>query len=238
MTATQETLTGRPGPTPGSFQSDDGRVLTPPATWALLPPGDAALTRRVKAAGPHWIMQERRGRKLFSRGIWADAQTIARLRDHRADEKDDPAWQARQDAARKRREIDQERYVETFHDAVLAFLAFHQRHAEVARRLAAAITAHATPVGSGTVARATRLELPRKAEAATIAWMRHQTTAYDRMQIQRVKGYRREVRRKLAEQSRRVLNRYRLDQDVDPATCPLYEALVFSEENKSPGPSS
>ena len=46
--------------------------------------------------------------------------------------------------------------VETFHQAVLMFLAFHPRHAELARRLARAVTEHATPVGSGTVARTRR----------------------------------------------------------------------------------
>jgi hypothetical protein len=32
----------------------------------LLPPGDAALTRRVKAADDHWVVQEKKGRKVFS----------------------------------------------------------------------------------------------------------------------------------------------------------------------------
>lgn len=39
-----------PGPTPSTVKSADGTVLTVPDGWALLPPGDAALTRRVKAA--------------------------------------------------------------------------------------------------------------------------------------------------------------------------------------------
>ncbi len=32
----------------------------------LLPPGDAALTRRVKEASDHWVVQEKKGRKTFS----------------------------------------------------------------------------------------------------------------------------------------------------------------------------
>ena len=43
----------------------DSPVLTAPTGWILLPPGDAALTRRVKAAGAHWVVQEKKGRKLF-----------------------------------------------------------------------------------------------------------------------------------------------------------------------------
>eukprot|EP01035_Chromulina_nebulosa_P056444 gene56444-77358_t len=58
--------------------------------------------------------------------------------------------------------------------------------------------AHATPVGSGTVARTKRIPIEQRAEAATIAWMRHQTTGYDSMTIPREKGLRREVRRMLA----------------------------------------
>lgn len=40
-----------PGPTPNSVRSADGNVLTAPDGWLLLQPGDAALTRRLKAAG-------------------------------------------------------------------------------------------------------------------------------------------------------------------------------------------
>ncbi len=60
-----------PGPTPNTLRAADGRVLPAPEGWTLLPPGDAALTRRVKAAGDHWVVQEKKGRKVFSRGVWA-----------------------------------------------------------------------------------------------------------------------------------------------------------------------
>ena len=69
-----------PAPTPNTVRAADGRVLTVPEGWALLPPGDAALTRRVKAAGEHWVVQEKKGRKTFSRGVWAPAATIERIR--------------------------------------------------------------------------------------------------------------------------------------------------------------
>jgi hypothetical protein len=58
-----------PGPNPNTVWAADGRVLTAPDGWVLLPPGDAALTWRVKAAGEHWVVQEKRGRKVFSRGV-------------------------------------------------------------------------------------------------------------------------------------------------------------------------
>ena len=57
-----------------------------------------------------------------------------------------------------------------------------------------------------------------------IAWMRHQTTAYDTMKIPRVKGKRREVRRMLARRSKELLSGYR-DGETAGETCPLRQAL-------------
>lgn len=69
-----------PGPISNTVQTADGTILTVPDDWALLPPGDAALTRRVKAAGDHWVVQEKKDRKVFLRGIWAPAAAIERIR--------------------------------------------------------------------------------------------------------------------------------------------------------------
>lgn len=88
------------------------------------------------------------------------------------------------------------------------------------------ITDHAVPVGSGTVARTERIPIEQRAEAATIAWMRHQTTGYDHMLIPHVKGQRREIRRMLARRSIQLLSRYRQGQIIDPAMCPLSRALA------------
>jgi hypothetical protein len=54
-----------PGPGPNTVRAPDGTVQTAPPGWVLLPPGDAALTRRVKAAGDHWSVQEKKGRKMY-----------------------------------------------------------------------------------------------------------------------------------------------------------------------------
>jgi len=86
------------------------------------------------------------------------------------------------------------------------------------------IADHATPVGSGTVARTKRIPVEQRAEAAVIAWMRHQTTAYDSMTIPRVKGKRREVRRMLAQRSKELLVRYRRG-EIGSSECPLQSAL-------------
>ena len=58
-----------PGPTPNTVRAEDGTILTVPEGWILLSPGDAALTRRVKAAGDHWVVQEKVGRRTSSRCI-------------------------------------------------------------------------------------------------------------------------------------------------------------------------
>ncbi len=214
-----------PGVQPRTVRSADGETLVVPAGWDLLPPGDAALTRRVKAAGASWTVQEKRGRKTFSRGVWAPQATTASIRSELEAERSTEAYAKRRVREVERRETKQDEYVLSFHDAVLGFLAFHQSYFEIATRMANAVTKHATPVGSGTVARTTRIPVEQRAEAAVIAWMRHQTTAYENMPIPRVKGKRREVRRLLAEQSRSLLQVYRLGRPIAPESCPLLKAL-------------
>jgi hypothetical protein len=125
-----------------------------------------------------------------------------------------------------RRDKKQAEYVEDFEGEVRRFLAFSAPFAAHAESFARAVTEHATPVGSGTVARTQRIPVEERAEAAVIAWLRHQTTAYDSMQIDRVKGARREVRRELATRSRALLARHR-GLTAHPAEgCPLCTALA------------
>lgn len=213
-----------PGPRPGTVRDAEGTVHAVPNGWALLPPGDAGLTRRVKAAGEHWMVQEKKGRRTFSKGIWAPQETIRRAGEQLQAERSTDAYQKRKASDARRRQVKQSEYVDDFYSAVLEYLDFHPGHAELGKRLAQAITEHATPVGSGTVARTKRIPVERRAEAAVIAWMRHQTTAYDSMKIPRVKGKRREIRRMLARRSKELLARYRGEQSI-ATRCPLREAL-------------
>ena len=199
-----------------------------PAGWALLPPGDPGLTGRVKKAGPSWTVQEKRGRKLFSRGVWAPASTIESIRAALAIERQDPSYARKLEAGRRKRAVDQVRYEEDFAHAVYLFLGFAPPHDELAGRLAKAIADHAVPVGSGTVARTKRIPIEQRAEAATIAWLRHATTAYDSMHIPAVKGMRREVRRLLAERSRQMLGRYRRGEPIAAESCALLRGLQGS----------
>jgi hypothetical protein len=223
----------QPGPRGNTVRNQRGDVLAVPVGWVLLPPGDAALTRRAKAAGEHWVVQEKKGRKVFSRGIYCPAATVERIRAELAAERATPEHGRRKEAAALRRDKVQREYVDDFHTAVTTFLAFHPTYAELAERLARVVTTHTTPVGSGTVARTERIPIEQRAEAAVIAWLRHQTTAYDTVKIERVKGRRREVRRELARHSHQLLTRYRRGDSLDPA-CPLRRALTGSAQSPSP----
>lgn len=170
-------------------------------------------------------MVEVKGRKRFSKGIWAPTVRIEALKAELLVERQDPSYQRKLDAGRKRRVVEQVVYAEDFRAAVLDCLDFHPMHAEKAEIMARLIADHATPVGSGTVARTERIPIDQRAAAAIIAWMRHQTTGYDRMHIPLVKGKRREVRRLLAQRSVQLLRLYRQGSAIDEATCPLMQAL-------------
>ena len=214
-----------PGLNPRTVRTAQGQLRVPD-DWQLLLPGDAALTRRVKQEGPCWTVSEKKGRKVFGRGVWAPAERIARLRAELEHERADPAYGKKLAAGRARAERKQVGYVEDFRGAVLQFLHFAPVHAGLAECMATAITAHATPVGSGTVARTQRIPLADRAAAAVVAWLRHQTTGYDTMHIARVKGRRREVRRELAEQSKKLLVPYRNGEVVDAESSVLQRALA------------
>jgi hypothetical protein len=212
-----------PGATPNTVRTADGKILASPDGWILLPPGDAALTRRVKAAGDHWVVQEKRGRKIFSRGVWTSAATIERIRADLDAERSTESFAKKKEADARRRDKAQAEYVEDFHGAVMTFLDFHANYDDLAQRMARAVTDHATPVGSGTVARTKRIPVEQRAEAAVIAWMRHKTTGYDSLAIPRVRGKRREVR--LARRSHELLDGYRRGEAVG-VDCSLKKALA------------
>lgn len=220
-----EALEVRPAPKPNYVLLKSGVMVAVPEGWVLLSPGDAALSRRIKKDGPTWTVKKRKGRKEFSLGIWAPAERVDALRLALKIERSDPGYERKLEAACKRRADGEVIYMEDFTKATQAFLNFHSRYEKLAHLLAGLITTHATPVGSGTVARTKRIPIEQRAEAATIAWLRHQTTAYDQLTIPHKKGARREVRRMLAKESIRLLKNYRDGTDVDSTTCPLQRVL-------------
>lgn len=221
-----------PGPSETQGRTVSGEMISLPNGWMIVPPGDPGLTRRIKATGDFWIVQEKKGRKVFSRGVWAPEETVVKIRADLERERDSPAYHKQRAAQAKKRDETQVAYVEDFTEAVYRFLRFDPVHDVTARNLASVVSAHATPVGSGTVARTKRIPIEQRAESAVIAWMRHQTTAYDQLKIPRVAGKRREVRRMLAERSREVLARYRNALSPQP-DCPLMAALHGIDKRES-----
>jgi hypothetical protein len=214
----------QPGRTKGTVLAESGEQLTVPANWAFLPAGDAAITRSVKLKGSTWVVKVRKGKREISLGIWAEGTHILASQEEVEAKRSTPEYARTRQRDLARREAKQQAYVGEFFTEVVRFLDFHQRYEAEAQRLSEKITAHATPVGSGTVARTERIPLAKRAEAAVIAWMRHQTTAYDSMSIPRIKGQRREVRRQLAAKSVEILQAYRQGRDITE-NCPLKKTL-------------
>lgn len=203
----------------------NGEYVTVPDNWAFVPSGDPGLTRRLKATGECWIVVYKRKNRIESKGLWTDSSRIEQIKAKLEEERSSPEYLKKLEAARRARIARQDAYVVEFRQAVVNFLNFAPCYEEMAWDIADAVTDQSVPVGSGTVARTERIPVEKRAEAAVIAWMRHQTTAYDRMQIARIRGERRNVRRELAAQSRKLLEKYRNGEPVDPGTCPLAKAL-------------
>lgn len=218
-------VTSAPNPIHRFVWDKQGNKLDLPTDWDCLKPGDAAVTKMLKSLGPTWTATRKKGRKTFSDGVWASAGNIAEARRIVAEKRAAPGYAKKRETDLKRREKKQAEYENDFHNALLKWLNFDPRYQAVAEKMAHLICAHAVPVGSGTVARTERIPIEERAAAAVIAWMRHETTAYDQLHIPLVKGRRREVRRELAEKSRKILSAYRRGLDVDRDLCPLARAL-------------
>jgi hypothetical protein len=211
---------------PLHVRSNSGELWTIPNDWVCVPPGDPALSRRIKKDGPSWSVKEKKGRRTFSKGIWAPEVIVGFIKAQLEKERLDPSYQKKLDAGQSRRAKEQEQYGSEFKAAVICYLGFHDSHGDLSEQMATQITEHAIPVGSGTVARTKRIPIEQRAEAATIAWMRHQTTTYDHMSIRREKGARRNVRRSLAGESIVLLKKYRDGCSViEMQGCLLLKAL-------------
>lgn len=195
-----------------------------PENWVFVPSGDPALTRRLKRDGAFCPVKKKVRNRLIDVGLFAHADQVLKHRQELAEARSQPEYQRKRTAARRYRERQEENYREEFYAALIRYLDFAPVFSIEAETLAHAVVDHALPVNSGTVARTKRIALEQRVEAALIAWMRHQTTTYDQMKIARVKGARREIRRKLSERSRQILQQYRSGV-TPPSTCPLAAAL-------------
>ena len=213
--------------------SKDGHFVDMPPGWEFVPSGNPALTRRLKTSAPdYWIVMRKFGRKEFGVGLCVPSGLADGILEQIEIEHDTPEYQKKLESSRKRREKQQAEYQEDFEAAVIDFLSFHERWHDLAVQFAKAVTAFTTPVGSGTVARTKRIPIEERARAAVIAWMRHNTTDYDRRYIPRIAGKRHDVRRELAHESLALLTSYRNGFDA-PQDCPLQKALSKQNENNA-----
>ena len=218
----EKTLTQNPS---GELIDKKGLIHKVPENWELLPPGDAGLTRRVKKLGSSWKVEKKRGRRTFSQGIYAPKDNIEMARWEINRERNSPQYQRKLEKARDNRKEKQQEYSKEFFQAVLNFLNFDKKWKELENRLAELITESIVEVGSGTVARTKMIPIEQRAGSAVIAWFRHQTTPYDLMSVARVKGMRRDIRKKLAFESKLLLEQYRSGEEIDETKCPLQHAL-------------
>ena len=208
----------------GRLLEENGHPVTPPEGWAFLPAGDAGVTRKVSSAGVFWRVQVKMGRRIIWKGLWAPKDTIELAVLQMQSTRQTELYQKKVEAAKRRREKIQTEYVDDFCNQVERFLNFHPIYKDMGAKMAKLVSLHATPVGSGTVARTATISIEERASRAVIAWMRHQTTAYDQMPIARVKGERRRVRRMLAQRSVELLESYRKGEPIK-IDCPLHAAL-------------
>lgn len=218
-----------PGPK-GKITNEYGELESPPKGWSFLPAGDAGITRKVTSKKKFWRVQVKKGRRTISKGIWAPSETIAWAKQEVEKTRSTEQYAKKQEQAKKYRQKKQDAYEVEFCNAVKSYLRFHSKHEKWQNLMAYAITKHAVPVGSGTVARTSMIPIEQRAAKAVIAWMRHQTTAYDNLQISKVNGKRREIRKMLAEQSSQLLGKYRRGEEI-AHSCPLKSSLRLKQES-------
>lgn len=219
---------------PRVFRSEgDGKEIIIPEDWVFVPSGDPALTRRLKTSGLCYIEVRKRKNRLESIGLWTQKDRIDGIKAALEEDRSTLQYVKKLEAARKKRAQEQQEYMDNFQDEVFNFLNFHPKYTNIALKLAWAVTKHATPIGSGTVARTQTIPLAQRVESAVIAWMRHQTTNYDSLGPMNVKGMRFEVRRSLAKESREILANYRNGADINLDTCPLANALRNSNKSNT-----
>jgi hypothetical protein len=164
----------------GWWHPDHGDVEIPDG-WALLPAGDAYLTRTVAEAGPHWIAwrpgDRRRRRRRQRLGLWAPEENIE-LAEGQAERTAADRARARERDAVKRDRTEQA-YRDELVAAIVTWLDFAEEHGELAARIAQATADHAAVVGSGRVGRTSTLSLEEKAALAARAHIRHHHTDYE-----------------------------------------------------------
>ena len=105
-----------------------GKVFSVPAGWENLPSGDASVTRKLKSLGPTWTVQEKKGRKTFSHGVWAAQEQVGEAKALVEAQRADPKHQKKLAQAKVRRDEKEEVFGEDFQHAIIKFLNFDEKY--------------------------------------------------------------------------------------------------------------
>ncbi|QZT38099.1 DUF2293 domain-containing protein [Halosquirtibacter xylanolyticus] len=201
-----------------------GQEVSVPPQWVFLPAGDAGVTRAITKHKNYIRVKVLRGRRAISKGIWAPEALILEAKQRMEAMRSSESYQKQNLQRGIRRDQKQEVFKGALESAIKDKLSFHLCYKELEFKLAKAIADHSAPIGSGTVARSSRLTMEQKAERAINGWVRHHLTPYDQLKIARVKGARSMARKIMIEKGNEVLDIYRIGQER-PSPCPIQKSL-------------
>ena len=159
----------------GNLITSDGNFFVPPKHWSFLPAGDAGVTRKITARGIYNRVQVKKGRRFISKGIWAPSNIIAEAKNEVVATRSTDEYKIKLNKDRGRRAKKQVEYEVEFCGEIERFLNFHENYKIYEKQIAKLVTAHAIPVGSGTVARTQMIPIEERAARAVIAWMIQQS---------------------------------------------------------------
>ena len=186
-------------------------IIQVPEGWDLLEPGDALLTRRVKAHGKYWEYYHEYKTKSYDKklGIFTPANIIEEEHRKISDERSTKEYKQRLESSRKSRKKKESKYREEFSEACFRFLNFIPEHEELAHKIAEEAASQAMTVGSGRVGRTSKLTLEQKAELAIRACIRHEYTNYEEELVEDGEVWYDEIKRNAGDEVHRFLEEHR-----------------------------
>jgi len=160
------------------WSPDHEGLLDTPQGWLFLPSGDAFITRRVKALGPHWTVLRKRKGYTTTLGLLAPSENIETAT--RISHETIVKRMAERAVASRYRKVREIRYSKELEKAILEYLDFAPEHKALGARIAKEATSRAAEVGTGRVGRTRLLTIHEKARLAARAHIRHNHTTYER----------------------------------------------------------
>ena len=78
----------------------NGKTVTVPDDWEFVPSGDPGLTRRLKSTAECWCVVYKRKRRIEAIGLWCDREVIRRVKNDLEEERSNPVYLRKLEAAR------------------------------------------------------------------------------------------------------------------------------------------